>query len=311
MSRILPIFTLLVILASAIALIAPLSSLVDAKKYQSIASVSSSSSSSSITVAATQFYPTTTGANAISNIQQTAMRAVQFVFQTLSRQNYDLDLQVFPEFLFLGALGDLGATGVCSGDGTNSSGQLREYCFPVPDTNTPLLCNLNSIYTNSPANLVGCPLANSTLTVSINVCELMQNGTLYNTQVVLNGGRVVAKYRKFHPFFESCFKKPNLELVTFTVKNDNFKFGIFTCFDILFKDPKMDLVAMGIKYFSYSVAIPIVGIEAVKLFSWENGVTVVNSNADGGQSGVVVKGTTVAGCDNNKDSCAAVYTLQQ
>ncbi|XP_006885039.1 PREDICTED: vascular non-inflammatory molecule 2 isoform X1 [Elephantulus edwardii] len=64
----------------------------------------------------------------------------------------------------------------------------------------------------------------------------------YNTNVVYNAeGQLVARYHKHHLYNEPQFdvpKKP--ELVTF---NTTFgKFGIFTCFDILFHEPAVTLV---------------------------------------------------------------------
>ncbi|XP_004422389.1 PREDICTED: vascular non-inflammatory molecule 2 [Ceratotherium simum simum] len=64
----------------------------------------------------------------------------------------------------------------------------------------------------------------------------------YNTNVVYDAERkLVARYHKYHLYFEPQFDVPEKpELVTF---NTTFgKFGIFTCFDILFHDPAVTLV---------------------------------------------------------------------
>lgn len=64
----------------------------------------------------------------------------------------------------------------------------------------------------------------------------------YNTNVVYNPeGKLVARYHKYHLYSEPQFDVPEKpELVTF---NTTFgRFGIFTCFDILFYDPAVTLV---------------------------------------------------------------------
>ncbi|XP_057595106.1 pantetheine hydrolase VNN2-like isoform X1 [Hippopotamus amphibius kiboko] len=64
----------------------------------------------------------------------------------------------------------------------------------------------------------------------------------YNTNVVYDAkGKLVARYHKYHLYSEPQFDVPEKpELVTF---NTTFgKFGIFTCFDILFHDPAVTLV---------------------------------------------------------------------
>ncbi|XP_037700178.1 vascular non-inflammatory molecule 2-like [Choloepus didactylus] len=64
----------------------------------------------------------------------------------------------------------------------------------------------------------------------------------YNTNVVYDKeGKLVARYHKYHLYNEPQFDAPEKpELVTF---NTTFgKFGIFTCFDILFLEPSVTLV---------------------------------------------------------------------
>ncbi|KAM5263982.1 pantetheine hydrolase VNN2-like [Ctenodactylus gundi] len=64
----------------------------------------------------------------------------------------------------------------------------------------------------------------------------------YNTNVVYDkDGKLVARYHKHHLYSEPWFDVPaKPELVTF---NTTFgKFGVFTCFDILFHDPAVSLV---------------------------------------------------------------------
>jgi predicted amidohydrolase len=255
------------------------------------------SSSSTTRVAAVQIFPVS-GGTPQQNIQNMANQVVNLV-----QQQRGIDFFNFPEFLFQAGLEYMSA-GVCSGDGTNSSGTLNNYCFPVPVSGQAINCNALA----APANQVGCALSNSNVTVSVNVCELDEtSGKLYNTQVIMQGGKTLATYRKYNPFFRNCFTKPDLELVTFMIKD--LKFGVFTCFDLLNEQPKADLIKMGIKYFSYSVALPDLALDAVAIWSWKNSVTVVSSDADGGQSAVVINGKAMQQCTAKTGTCLAVYDL--
>lgn len=64
----------------------------------------------------------------------------------------------------------------------------------------------------------------------------------YNTDVVYNPqGVFLAKYHKYNLFYEYQFDTPvNYDIVTFDTEFG--RFGVFTCFDILFKYPPVELV---------------------------------------------------------------------
>lgn len=67
----------------------------------------------------------------------------------------------------------------------------------------------------------------------------------FNTDVVFDtDGRLLAKYHKEHLFHEEQFNTPaKCEFVTF-VTSFQVRFGVFTCFDMLFKSPALDLVRL-------------------------------------------------------------------
>lgn len=65
----------------------------------------------------------------------------------------------------------------------------------------------------------------------------------YNTDVAFDtDGCLLAKYHKQHLYFEGAFDTP--ETVNHAIFTTSFgiRFGLFTCFDILFEKPAMDLV---------------------------------------------------------------------
>ncbi|XP_049545833.1 vanin-like protein 2 isoform X2 [Anopheles darlingi] len=74
----------------------------------------------------------------------------------------------------------------------------------------------------------------------------------YNTDVVFDrNGMVIARYRKFNLFKEpgtSITDAP--ELVTFDT-DFGVRFGVFTCFDILFAAPTLQLVKQGLRDFVF------------------------------------------------------------
>ncbi|KAL3266913.1 hypothetical protein HHI36_011063 [Cryptolaemus montrouzieri] len=74
----------------------------------------------------------------------------------------------------------------------------------------------------------------------------------FNTDVVFDrNGKVIARYRKYNTYLEPDTDKPKTpELVTFDTDFGK-TFGIFTCFDLLFKSPAMDLVRKGISNFIF------------------------------------------------------------
>eukprot|EP00331_Platyophrya_macrostoma_P020513 CAMPEP_0176475806 /NCGR_PEP_ID=MMETSP0127-20121128/43803_1 /TAXON_ID=938130 /ORGANISM="Platyophrya macrostoma, Strain WH" /LENGTH=244 /DNA_ID=CAMNT_0017871427 /DNA_START=62 /DNA_END=792 /DNA_ORIENTATION=- len=187
----------------------------------------------------------------------------------------NLDLITFAEFLLVGNFD-------FSSCNNGSSFSIAPYSEIVPEAGSLINCS-----SQFPLAVLGCSDAARHMTISYNTVERATEGNhtelFFNTQVIVANGTVLARYRKYHP---------PLELVTFNVSG--VRFGVFTCYDILFDHPKQDLVAEGISYFSYSSAIPIVGATAVQLFSAINKVTVVSSDLTPGQSIIVQKGLTVA-----------------
>lgn len=102
---------------------------------------------------------------------------------------------------------------------------------------------------------LSCEAKNQSIYVVVNVPEKEQctkNSTencpekgviYYNSNVVFDrSGTVVARYRKFNLFGETGFSStPEPEFSTFQ-SDFGVKFGIFTCFDIMFEKPAISLV---------------------------------------------------------------------
>jgi predicted amidohydrolase len=133
------------------------------------------------------------------------------------------------------------------------------------------------------------------------------NMSFFNTQVALRGQTVVQTYRKSHPWATDCYDTPVVDYRAFNVSGTSF--GLFTCFDIAFKEPATGLLAAGIRAFSYSSAIPLIGRDAVKLFSDVHNATMVNANLQSGQTAVTKDGRVLADCGAFAGTCAAIATV--
>ncbi|XP_053687721.1 vanin-like protein 2 [Sabethes cyaneus] len=74
----------------------------------------------------------------------------------------------------------------------------------------------------------------------------------YNTDVVFDrNGAVIARYRKFNLFREPGTNTTHLpELITFET-DFGVKFGLFTCFDLLFAQPALELIKRDVKNFIF------------------------------------------------------------
>lgn len=96
---------------------------------------------------------------------------------------------------------------------------------------------------------LSCSAANNGIYVVVNVLERVNKTNndnksdriYYNTNVVFNrNGAIVAKYRKIN-LFEEPGITPGTNLTTFET-DFGVKFGMFVCFDVLFKRPALDVL---------------------------------------------------------------------
>lgn len=107
----------------------------------------------------------------------------------------------------------------------------------------------------------------------------------FNTNVVFSdNGTLVDRYRKHNLYFEAAFDTPaNVDLITFDTPFAG-KFGVFTCFDILFFDPAVRLLRdFEVKHIVYPTAwmnqLPLLAaIEIQKAFATAFGVNVLAAN---------------------------------
>ncbi|XP_069874727.1 biotinidase isoform X1 [Dipodomys merriami] len=107
----------------------------------------------------------------------------------------------------------------------------------------------------------------------------------FNTDVVFSSnGTLVDRYRKHNLYFEAAFDTPlQVDHITFDTPFAG-KFGVFTCFDILFFDPAVTLIRdLEVKHIVYPTAwmnqLPLLAaIEIQKGFAMAFGVNVLAAN---------------------------------
>ncbi|KAA0709951.1 Biotinidase [Triplophysa tibetana] len=119
----------------------------------------------------------------------------------------------------------------------------------------------------------------------------------FNTNVVFSDrGTIVARYHKHNLYFEAAFDTPaEPEYITFTTPFAG-RFGVFTCFDILFRDPAVTLATdMGVRQMVYPTAwmnqLPLLAaVQFQRAFSSGAGVTLLAANIRAAEYGMTGSG---------------------
>ncbi|XP_018335021.1 vanin-like protein 2 [Agrilus planipennis] len=136
---------------------------------------------------------------------------------------------------------------------------IAKYSTFVPEIKDEIApCDYSSVNYYAKALIdLSCSARTNGIYTVINVLEKSfssDNSTfLYNTDVVFDrNGVVIAKYRKVN-LFNEAFVTPGNTTVTFQT-DFGVTFAIFTCFDILFKNPSVDVLTDTISDVIYPVA---------------------------------------------------------
>ncbi|XP_064205161.1 biotinidase-like isoform X2 [Anguilla rostrata] len=107
----------------------------------------------------------------------------------------------------------------------------------------------------------------------------------FNTNVVFSAnGTLVARYRKRNLYFESQFDTPaDPQLITFDTPFAG-RFGLFTCFDIMFYNPAVELVEkLGVRQLVFPTAwmnsLPLLdAVQIHRSFSYATNTTLLSAN---------------------------------
>lgn len=119
----------------------------------------------------------------------------------------------------------------------------------------------------------------------------------FNTNVVFSDqGVIVARYHKQNLYFEAAFDTPpERQHVTFHTPFAG-RFGMFTCFDILFRDPAVTLVKeLGVRQIVYPTAwmnqLPLLAaVQIQQSFAHAAGVTLLAANIKAAEYGITGSG---------------------
>ncbi|KAM4630378.1 biotinidase [Polymixia lowei] len=106
----------------------------------------------------------------------------------------------------------------------------------------------------------------------------------FNTNVVFRSdGLLVARYHKHNLYFEKAFDKPpSPEIITFDTPFAG-RFGVLTCFDLLFHEPTVTLLERGVRQLVYPTAwmnqLPLLAaVQFQRAFSLGANVSVLAAN---------------------------------
>ena len=112
--------------------------------------------------------------------------------------------------------------------------------------------------------------------LSINACDGQPSGN-YNAQLLYGAnGALLAKYHKAHPWFKRCFTTPSAPPVIVVNTTWGESLGMFTCFDIVHKQPARALLDSGIRTFLFS-SVGVAGI-VKRWWTLQHGTTLVASD---------------------------------
>ena len=191
-----------------------------------------------------------------ANVEQN-LRAMEMLAEEASGKG--VQILVFPED---------GIDGYTFTNRTTLYPYLEEMPLTPPADVSNIPCN-NSFYENSYAlQKLSCIAKRHQLVLVANMgekapCSASSDPNCpsdgryqYEANVVFEAdGRFIAKYRKYNliPAEKENFDVPPLEHVAFTT-SFGVTFGLFTCSDLLYKEPALGLVERGVKYFIFTTA---------------------------------------------------------
>ncbi|XP_017781949.1 PREDICTED: vanin-like protein 1 [Nicrophorus vespilloides] len=201
--------------------------------------------------------------------------------EILSKIGEKLDIIVYPESTLL--------TGVVV-----SQSKLIEEAAIVEVEDVP--CANEKNHQKYFVNL-SCAAKNHKTYLSVNLLEKVKcegekcphGWWMYNTNVVFDRtGKIVASYRKLNLFGENV-EVPKPMRTTFTT-DFGVTFGMFICFDIMFKEPALEVVNQGVKHFLYPTMwfseLPFLSaVQTQYMWSYENDVVLLASGANNPKKG--------------------------
>lgn len=173
----------------------------------------------------------------------TVLKNIDNYVQHVDQSSRDVDIIVFPEY------------GLTTLEVFEKPNWKEEYTLQAPKSYEGIdLCSTTEV--EKALRDISCVAQRKEIYVVINFIEKDNSTTqdiFYNTNLVFDKlGKIVAKYRKIN-LYEENELTPGNEIVTFTT-TFGVKFGIFTCYDILFKYPALEILDKDVYDIIYPTA---------------------------------------------------------
>ncbi|XP_063930380.1 vanin-like protein 1 [Zophobas morio] len=176
-------------------------------------------------------------------VQENLRKYTDILNVIVGTNNKTLDMIIFPE----GSLRVVPETSVEMATGDNPSYDSKEY----PDymkTLSSMAVNFSTYLVTNIVEKVKCDDASSSDSEN---CK-NTGYYYYNTDVVFDrNGTIISRYHKYNLFGEYAVDRPDEPQIETFETDFGVKFGIFTCFDILFKSPAQPVLNENIDAIVY------------------------------------------------------------
>ncbi|XP_071441480.1 vanin-like protein 3 [Hetaerina americana] len=210
----------------------------------------------SYTAAVVEYHPVDQRGNDSNFVLNANLAEYEKFIEEAKGQN--ADIVVFPEY---------GLTGLGASNTRKLALQYAQTVPPAPKHEEAAEVPCLSPNSSMAIRRLSCSSRKNKIYVVVNLPEVVpcnlndldcpEDGFyIYNTNVVFDrDGGVISKYHKYNLYLEKSMNKPQEPMYSTFQTDFSVTFGVFICFDILFKEPAFNLVkVMKVKNLIFSTA---------------------------------------------------------